>query len=489
MNNIKRIGFFLGPLLFVLTRLFFNPEGLSDEGSAVLASTLWIAVWWITEAVPIAVTSLLPIVLFPLTGGLDLSTTTSSFGHKFVFLFMGGFMIAIALEKWNLHKRIALNIINFIGLDAKKILLGFMIATGFISMWISNTATAVMMLPIGIAIISQLKDNPDTAINENTVFGKALMLSIAYSASIGGMATLVGTPPNLIFAGIISETYGYEITFLQWFVIGFPVAVILLFICWKYLSSYAFKIDKIEFEGGSDEIKRLLKNLGTISYEEKMVGIVFAATAFFWITRSFLFNGIMPKLDDAIIAIIFAIVLFLIPSKDKKQQVLNWSDMVKLPWGIILLFGGGMALANGFDSSGLAVWISSQMSLLAGLSAFVILLLIIAIVNFSGEVTSNTASTAMLLPVLAPMALAVDMHPFILMFGATLAASCGFMLPAATPPNAVVFGAGYLRIPDMVSKGFVMNVISIIVITLFVYFLLPVLWDIPDKGIFEVLRN
>lgn len=488
MNSIKRIGFILGPLAFFLILFFFNPDGLSTQAKAILASTSWVAIWWITEAIPIAVTALLPIVLFPLSGGLDLGTTTASFGHKYIFLYMGGFIIAIAIEKWNLHRRIALNIINFIGSDIKKIILGFMVATAFLSMWISNTATSVMMLPIGIAIITQLKDNPNTVENETNILGKALMLAIAYSASIGGLATLIGTPPNLVLAGVVLDTYGYEITFLQWFMFGFPIAVVLLFICWKYLTTYAFDFKQKEFPGGKEEIRRLLKTLGKISYEEKMVALVFGTTAFFWITRSLLFDTLIPKLDDTIIAIIFAIVLFLIPSKNKKKTLMTWEDAVKLPWGIILLFGGGMAIASGFESSGLAVWLGNQMTTFAGLTTILLILLLIAAVNFLTEITSNLATTAMLLPVLAPMAVSVDIHPFVLMVGAAVAASCAFMLPVATPPNAVVFGSGYLRIPDMVSKGFVMNIISIIILTLFVYFLLPVLWGLTVSGFPEVFK-
>ncbi|MEO8774405.1 MAG: DASS family sodium-coupled anion symporter [Gelidibacter sp.] len=489
MNLTKRIGFLLGPLAFILILLFFKPEGLPEEARAILAATAWVAIWWITEAIPIAVTALLPIVLFPLSGGLDLGTTTASFGHKYIFLYMGGFIIAIAIEKWNLHKRIALNIINVIGSDIKKIILGFMVATAFLSMWISNTATAVMMLPIGIAIITQLKDNPNTIENENRLFGKALMLAIAYSASIGGIATLIGTPPNLVLAGVVLNTYGYEITFLQWFMFGFPISILLLIICWKYLTSYAFTFEQKEFPGGKTEIKRLLKSLGKISYEEKLVALVFGSTAFFWITRSLLFDKLLPKLDDTIIAIVFAIILFLIPAKDKKQQLMAWEDAVKLPWGIILLFGGGMAIASGFETSGLAVWLGNQMTSFAGLTTIILILLLITAVNFLTEITSNLATTAMLLPVLAPMAVTVDIHPFILMVGAAVAASCAFMLPVATPPNAVVFGSGYLRIPDMVSKGFVMNIISIVILTLFVYFVLPVLWDLTVEGFPEALRR
>jgi len=485
----QKIGLILGPLVFALTLLFFHPEDLSREANAVLAATLWIAIWWITEAIPIAVTALLPIVLFPLSGGLDIASTSGSYGHKYVFLYLGGFIIAIAIEKWNLHKRIALNIINLIGSDVRKIILGFMLATAFLSMWISNTATSVMMLPIGIAIIKQLKDNPDTIEDENLIFGKALMLAIAYSASIGGIATLIGTPPNLVLAGVVEETYGYEITFSQWFMFGFPISILLLFICWNYLTKFAFTFKQKEFPGGKAEIKRLLQKLGKISYEEKVVAFVFALTAFSWITRSFLLQKILPKIDDTIIAIAFAILLFLIPSKDKKDKLINWNEAVKMPWGIIILFGGGMALAKGFEVSGLAFWLGNQMTAFGGLTLILLILVLITAVNFLTEITSNLATTAMLLPVLAPMAITVDVHPFILMTAAAVAASCAFMLPVATPPNAVVFGSGYLRIPDMVSKGIFMNIISIIILTLFVYFVLPELWNLTVIGFPEELKK
>lgn len=489
MKNTQKIGLVLGPIVFLLLLLFFKPEGLSTEGRAVLAATAWIAIWWITEAIPIAVTALLPIALFPLSGGLNLGDTTSAFGHKFVFLYLGGFIIAIAIEKWNLHKRIALNIINIIGFNLKRIILGFMLATAFLSMWISNTATSVMMLPIGVAIILQLKDNPNTPEDENLTFGKALMLAIAYSASIGGIATLIGTPPNLVLAGVVSDIYNYEITFLQWFMFGFPISIILLFICWKYLTEVAFKFEKKEFVGGKAEVNRQLKALGRISYEEKLVAFIFGLTAFFWITRSFLFKNILPALDDTIIAISFAIVLFLLPSKKQGTMLMSWDDAVKIPWGIILLFGGGMALAKGFETTGLAKWIGEQMTTFAGVTTILLLLLLIAAVNFLTEITSNLATTAMLLPVLAPMAISVDIHPFILMVGAAVAASCAFMLPVATPPNAVVFGSGYLRIPDMVKKGFVMNLVSIILLTLFVYFILPLLWNITIEGFPDTFKH
>ena len=478
------VGVIAGPIAFLSVILFFHPEDLSSEARAVLASTAWIAIWWITEAIPIAATALLPIVLFPLTGALQLQATTTSYGHRYIFLYIGGFLLAIAIEKWGLHKRIALNIILAIGTNVKSIILGFMIATGALSMWISNTATSVMMLPIGMAIIGQLRDNPATEADENREFGKALMLGIAYSASIGGMATLVGTPPNLVLAGVVQETYGIEISFSQWIVFGLPVSLILLGLCWLYLTRGAFKFEQNSFPGGREEIKKQLDAFGRMSFEEKLVLAVFGLTALAWISRSFFQKqlGLFPRLDDTIIAMVAGLMLFLLPSRNaEKKALLQWQDTKNLPWGIVLLFGGGMALAEGFKSSGLAVWIGSQMTLMDGVSLIVLVLVLVAAVNFLTEITSNLATTSMLLPILAPMALAIDVHPFILMVSATVAASCAFMLPVATPPNAVVFGSGYLRIPDMVRVGIWMNLISILLLTLFVYVLLPLAWGLDPR--------
>lgn len=472
------IGLILGPLMFIVILQFFHPEGLSETANAVLASAVWIAIWWITEALPIAVTALLPIILFPLSGGLSLKETTASYGHKYIFLFIGGFILAIAIEKWSLHKRIALNIIKLVGTNVVHIILGFMIATAFLSMWISNTATAVMILPVGMAIVSQLRDNPKTIEDENLIFGKALMLAIAYSASIGGMATLIGTPPNLVLAGVVHESYGIEITFSQWFSFGFPISIFFLFLSWLYLTRIAFKFKQKEFPGGKDEIQRQIETLGKLSFEEKLVAFVFVLTAFAWICRSFLLKQFIPAIDDTIIAIFSAILLFLLPSKNNKKRLLDWNDTVKLPWGILILFGGGMALALGFESSGLAIWLGEQMTSLKTIPLILLLLILIASVNFLTEITSNLATTAMLLPVLVSLASAVGVHPYFLLVGATVAASCAFMLPVATPPNAVVFGSGYLKIEDMVKKGFWMNLISIGLLTLIVYYVLPLLWDL-----------
>lgn len=489
MKNAQLGGLFLGPIAFIFLHFLVSIEGLSAAGQTTLAATVWIAIWWITEAIPIAATALLPIVLFPLFGGLDLATTTAAFGHKYVFLYMGGFIIAIAIEKWKLHKRIALQIILFMGSDLNRILLGFMVATAFLSMWISNTATSVMMLPIGMAIINQLKDNPQTPEDENLLFGKALMLAIAYSASIGGIATLIGTPPNLVLAGVLENTYGYEISFMQWMAFGLPVSLILLFLCWLYLTRFAFQLKSTAFTAGRAEVKRMQKELGKISFEEKMVGFVFGLTAFCWITRSFLLQSFLPAIDDTIIAVSFSLLLFLLPTQNRQERILNWKEAVKLPWGIILLFGGGMALAKGFETTGLAAWLGLQMTSFSEWPFLITLVLLIAAVNFLTEITSNLATTAMMLPVLAPLALEIGVHPFGLMVAAAVAASCAFMLPVATPPNAVVFGAGYLRIPDMVSRGFAMNLLSILLITIAVYILLPPLWEIDLQHFPEAFKE
>ena len=481
--SVNKIGFVLGPLCFILIMLFFNPDDLEFQGKAILACASWIAIWWVTEPIPIAATSLLPIIIFPLSGGLDIKTTTAAFGHKYVFLFIGSFILAIAIQKWKLHKRIALNIISKVGVNKSNIILGFMIATAFLSMWISNTATSVMILPVGLAIISQLKDDPNTPENENSLFGKALMLAIAYSASIGGMATIIGTPPNMIFAGVIKESYNIEISFFDWFKFGLPLSIFFLFICWFYLTKIAFKFKQKEFSAGKEEVVSQLKGLGKISYEEKTILIVFILTALAWISRSYILVKIIPNLDDTIIAVISAIVLFILPSKkstikNKLTKIVDWEDAMKLPWGILLLFGAGMALAQGFDSSGLAIWIGNQLTYLSDVPLVILLLILIASVNFLTEVTSNMATTAMLLPILVSLAVVLDLHPYYLLVSATLAASCAFMLPVATPPNTVVFGSGLLKIEDMFKKGLWLNLISIITLTFTIYYVLPYFWDL-----------
>ncbi len=481
------IAISLGPLVFLLLELWGGPNSLSAEAFHVLCVTAWVAVWWTTEAVPIYVTALLPIVLFPLTGAMDLSTTTASYGHKYIFLYLGGFILALTIEKWGLHKRIALIIISMIGSNIKTIILGFMAATAFLSMWISNTATSVMMLPIGMAVVSQFKKHSDGSKLDGENMGKALMLAIAYSASIGGFATLIGTPPNLVLAGILETTYGVKISFFQWMQFGLPISLVLLFFCWQYLTKVAYRFEQKEFPGGRAQIKNMLNELGNISYEERLVLAVFVSTALLWISRSLIQKWI-PALDDTIIGMAAGIVLFTLPSKDKSERLIDWKECAKLPWGILLLFGGGMALAEGFSETGLAEWIAKSMTLLHGVSLLVLILVLVAAVNFLTEITSNLATTAMLLPVLAPMALAFNLHPYMIMVSVTISASCAFMLPVATPPNAVVFGSGYLRIPDMMRSGVWMNLISIVFITVITYFFLPLIWDF-NPNVFPLTFN
>lgn len=495
-KKAQLIGLIIGPLLFALTLIFFQPEGLSYEGKAVLASTLWVAIWWMTEAVPIPVTSLIPIVLFPLTGGLDMDKTASSYGDDTIFLFMGGFMIALAMEKWNLHKRIALTIILAIGTNTRRIILGFMVATGFLSMWISNTATAMMMVPIGLAIIyqvsEQLKDDDsiDTS-KENFEFGKALMLGIAYSASIGGISTLIGTPPNTAFAGAISNLYGIEISFARWMLFGVPIAWIFIFIAWFYLVKVAYPPKISQLPGGREVIKNEKDDLGNASFEEKIILIIFTLAAFSWVTRSFLLQPyVNENIGDAMIALTASFILFVIPSRTTKgDRLLDWDTAVKLPWGILLLFGGGLAIATGFTESGLSEWIGNRLTVLQGIHIFVVLLVVSAMVIFLTEITSNTATANMMYPIMASLSVALGVHPYAVMIAAGVASSSAFMLPVATPPNAVVFGSNYLRIPDMAKAGFALNLTGIVLVTLAVYFWLPIAWGIDLTEIPEMLKK
>src|SRR5699024_3225662 len=490
-NFAQKLGLILGPLTFVLILFLFTPESLNPEARAVLASTSWIAIWWMTEAIPIPATSLLPIILFPLTNSLDVGATTSAYGSGTIFLFMGGFMIALTMEKWNLHRRIALSIISVVGTNSNLIILGFMVSTGFLSMWISNTATAMMMVPIGLAIIYQvaeaLKDRPeiDTS-TENFKFGKALMLGIAYSASLGGISTLIGTPPNTLLAGAINTTYGIELSFARWTVFGVPISWTFILIAWVYLVKFAYPPVFKELPGGKEVIGNEKKALGTASYEERIVYAVFVFAALAWITRSFLLQIFIPNLDDTMIAIIASLILFTIPSKNRPgDRLLDWNTALKLPWGILLLFGGGLAIAAGFVESGLSAWMGEQLIGLQGVHLLMVLIIVGTLVIFLTEVTSNTATASMIFPIMAALAVALDIHPYSVMIVAAVSASCAFMLPVATPPNAVVFGSGYLRIPDMAKSGFFLNVIGVFLVSIAVYFLLPIVWGI-DLSVFPV---
>jgi len=480
LKHLPRLGLFLGPITFLLIYFFVSSAGLNPASQAMLGLAAWMAIWWITEAIPIAATAFLPLIFMPLLGILPIASVSSNYMHPTVMLYMGGFLLATGIEKWNLHRRIALNIINLVGTDLRKIVLGFILATGILSMWISNSATSLMMLPIGLAVVNQFKDqlgSSKQAISES--MGKSIMLGIAYSASIGGVATLIGTPTNTILAAVVSDLYGYTIGFNEWMMFGLPLSLVMLFICWYYLVNYANPLPAhFSLRDGKSIIKSQLTNLGKMTYEEKMVMIVFGLVCFSWISRSFLLQQFLPELDDTIIVLVGVVVLFIIPASKEGERILDWKTAERIPWGILILFGGGLALAGGFKETGLAEWIGQRFTLIEGISFFLLLMIIIASVNFLTEVTSNVATASMLLPILASVALKLDLHPFGLMFGATLAASCAFMLPVATPPNAVVFGSGYLQMKDMVKAGFWLNVISIFLVTLMVYFVLPWMWGI-----------
>jgi sodium-dependent dicarboxylate transporter 2/3/5 len=469
----KRIGLILGPFLFALFFWEVIPiEGLSATGRAVLACTLWIATWWMTEAIPISAASLLPIVILPVTGGASINQTTAAYGDKMLFLFVGGFIIAIAMQKWNLHKRIALSIIAAIGGKAHTLILGFMIATGFLSMWISNTATTLMMVTIAIALISQTKEYLDES---GTAFFKALLLSIAFSSSIGGVATLIGTPTNPIFVAIAEELYGVEISFTSWMIFALPFSIFMLFVTWVVLTRLVFKIHRLELPVGRDMIRDELKKMGKMSFEEKTIAWIFGAVAVAWITRSFLLDQLIPGINDTTIAIAGALLLFVWPSSKPRQHILTWDEAERLPWGIIILFGGGLSLAAAFESSGLALWLGMQLSNASNLPLFGLILMGALSVNFITEVVSNVATASIALPILAALASAIGVNPYLLMVPATMAASCAFMLPVATAPNAIVFGSGHLEIQDMVKSGIWLNLISTLVIAALVYFLVPVL--------------
>ena len=466
---LKYFNLLLGPTLFSIFFFIIGPfEGMTSESHGIFCSVLWIASWWITEAIPIPVTSLLPLVLFPVTGGYDLGLTASAYGNDIIYFYLAGFFIAIAMEKWNLHQRIALTIISIVGTNKKNMILGFMLATAFLSAFLSNTSTSIMMLPIGIAIISQVSKSKKY---NHSNFGKVLMLGIAYSASIGGFSTLYGTPPNLILKSNIQQFFNYTIDFDQWFLLALPLSITLLFICWVYLVNFSFSLSS-ESSISKNQIINKLNELGKIKYEEVIVLIIFSLFVITLLLKRKIQIYII-SIDDTIIAIFYAILLFIFNSKDGNKKIISWKDSAKLPWGIVLLFGGGLSLAAAMQGSGLTLWIGEKLYGLNTFSVIIIVLSIVFVVNFLTEITSNLATVSMILPILATLSITLGLHPFVIMISATIAASCAFMLPVATPPNAVVFGSGYLRIKDMIKTGLFMNLISILLVTLYVYYILP----------------
>lgn len=500
----QRLGLFIAPLLFILILLLPVPEGMKPGAMSVAAVTVLMAVFWITEAIPMPATALLPIVLFPLLGVMKSSAATAPYANQLIYLFMGGFFIAVTMEKWNLHRRIALNIIHRVGTSPNRIILGFMIATALLSSFISNTATAMMMVPIAIAIVSQITQVSPSSLSSgegsNHKVAVALMLGIAWSASIGGMATIIGTPPNIVMVGQVEKLYNVNIGFLQWMTFGVPLSIILLFFAWFLITKVLFKVNEIDASGVDELIEDEIQKLGKTTKEEKLIIFVGLTVGLLWIARGILSSAmkynaelkslimdIFPQfgmVHDATIGILGALMLFMIPSNLKKGIfLLDWQTAVKIPWSIVLLFGGGLALAAGFSATGLTEYIAGGLTGLQGLSMFVFIAVVVTLTVFLTEVTSNTATATLLVPIMGATALAIGIHPFGPIVGACVAASCAFMLPVATPPNAVVFGSGCVTIPQMSRSGLYLNIISAFVITLAITYLLPIIWGIDLSSI------
>lgn len=424
------------------------------------------AVWWVTEVIPIPVTALLPLVLLPLMAGSSIEAAASPFANPIIFLFMGGFMIAKAMERWGLHRRLAFGIIAAAGTSPLRLVAGFMVAAAFLSMWVSNTAVAVMMLPIGISVIEVLRGEEEgsPAAQDRSAFAVALLLAVAYGTSIGGVATLIGTPPNAILAGFLSEEYGVRIGFARWLLLGLPLTLILLPVTWFLLTRVVFRVDATGPGLSDAALAGLRSSLGRLRTAERRVAWVFTATALAWMTRP-LAAPWLPELSDAGIAIGAAVLLFLIPAGGSDRgELLNWEWARRIPWDILVLFGGGLSLASAMTRSGLAEWIGVGLSGAAALPLLFLLVVVAGAVVFLTEVTSNTATAAAFVPIVAGLALVLGEDPFLLAAVAALASSCAFMLPVATPPNAIVFGSGAIRIQEMARAGFVLNLIVILLV-------------------------
>ncbi len=457
------------------------------------AVAVLMAGWWITEAIPIPATALLPVALLPLLGIMRGRDVAALYFNHIIFLFIGGFIFALAMQKWNLHRRIALRIILLLGTGPRRMILGFMVATWFLSMWISNTATTMMMVPMAMAIILQFRES--FGAERVSRYAVALLIGIAYAASVGGIATLIGTPPNLSFARIFQLTFpaAPEISFATWFVFALPLSTVFLLIAWGVLCRM-FGIDGAGFSGERELFKQEHRQLGRIRFEEVAILVLFVLLVFLWMFRRDIDLGIwvipgwtriMPVpgfIDDGTIAVSLALLLFLIPARSGRAgRLMDWQTATQLQWGIVILFGGGFALASGFRESGLSAWLGEQLAAFGDFPPLAMVMSVCGLLTFLTELTSNTATTEMVLPVLGALACAINVHPLFLMIPATLSASCAFMLPVATPPNAIVFGTGEVKMSDMIRGGIVLNLIGVVLITLFVCVLGVAVFDI-DLG-------
>ena len=476
MKSIDLIvfGFWLGITSFLLVLYLPNPEGLSSDGRVTAAVFLLMGIWWAFEAIPLQVTALMPLVLFPLLNIQDIGVISREYMNKVQFLFAGGFIIAIAIQKWGLHKRVALNILKYSGLNSRGIIASFMIASAVLSMWVMNTSTAIMLLPVGISVIKVISDTVNNVTkNEKYNFQLCLLLGIAYAASVGGIATPIGTSPNGVLIQFASNNYNYDIGFANWISIGLPITIGLAPLIWFLLTYVIFPVNFSANQESKDKLDAMLNELGSMSNEEKKVIIVFITTAFFWIFRQLL-DGLpgLSLLDDSVIAITGAISLFFINEKKSKNKLLLWDDVQNgFPWGLIFLFGGGMALAFVVNDSGLALWLASLIP--SETYFWIILITVIVMVIFLTELTSNLTTTITFLPVVASVGLNMGINPLLLILPLTISASCAFMLPVATPPNSIVYASNLIPIQKMVRAGIFINVSSIIYIFFISYFLIP----------------
>jgi len=463
------IGLFLGPIIAIAMMLTQPPEELSIQAWRVAAMGVLMAIWWATEAIPIAITALLPLVFFPLLGIASIQDTATPFANKVIYLFLGGFIVAFAMQRWNLHRRIALTILQYVGGNGRSLVGGFMIVSALLSMWVMNTSTTMMLLPIAISVItvihSSVKHLND---KQKQDFQYAMLLGVAYASSIGGMSTLVGTAPNAMLAAFMLETYDTELSFSKWMLVGVPLSVVMAPLAWLSLTRWVFKVDFNTNNAGRSALKQMKDELGPITKPEIRVGIIFLFLAAAWISRPLLTSipG-LSALDDSSIAMAGAIALFIMPSGDKNEPLLlRWVYLEKLPWSILLLFGGGLSLASAVSNSGLAGWLGSNLSAVGNLPVTLLIVLIAVMIIFLTELTSNIATTATFLPVIGAIALEMGVNPIMLAAPVTLAASCAFMLPVATPPNAIVFGSGLLSIPKMIRAGLALNLIGIVIVSI-----------------------
>ncbi len=473
-SMIKKVGFILGPIIFFILH-FSNQELISADADSVVGVAIWMIIWWITEAVSISITALIPLVIFPLFGIVDIKTVSASYGNHIIFLFFGGFVLALALEKVNLHRRIALNIIKLTGTSPDRIVLGFMIGTALLSMWISNTASTVVMLPIALSVIEILRRDVDGYSKKDRIFALSLMLGIAFSANIGGTATLIGTPPNIVMAGFLEEQYNIEISFFRWMIFGVPFALTLLAISYIVIVKWIYRSNLGTLSGAEEYIESELSDMGSLSMREFKVLIVFIFTVILWIFKSPI-ELVLPfiSLSNSGISMLGAFTMFCITHDfSKGEMILQWEDTKRLPWGILILFGGGLALASALADVGIIDMVGETIASIDGVTVSIILVLLVSVMLFMTELMSNVALVAIFIPVVAGIAIGIDFDLLYLCIPVTVASSCAFMLPMATPPNAIVFASGYIKVFDMVKVGVILNVVSIILIILAASYLIP----------------